>query len=60
MKVLNIDGAKVKVVYPEEVDSYLTPEDKEMDLRVREAAAAAIRKKEFFEALNKKEINLIF
>ena len=55
MKVLNIDGARVKIVYPEEVDNYLTPEDKEMDLRAREAAAAAIRKKEFFETLNKKK-----
>ena len=54
MKIVNVNETKIKVVYPEEVDNYLTPEDKEMDARCREAVAAAIRKKEFLETLNKK------
>lgn len=54
MKVINVNGIKIKVVYPEEVDNYLTPEDREMDARCREAVAAAIRKKEFLETFNKK------
>ena len=54
MKIVDINGIKIKVIYSEEVDNYLTPEDKEMDARCREAVAAAIRKKEFLETLNKK------
>ena len=54
MKVVNVNGTEVKVVYPEEVDNYLTSEDKEMDARCCAAVEEAIRKKEFLEAFNKK------
>lgn len=37
----------VKVVYPDEVSSYLTEEDKEMDERACEAVRTAIAKAEF-------------
>ncbi len=45
---------KIKVVYSEEVDKYLTPEDKEMDARCRAAVEEAIRRNEFFNKINKK------
>lgn len=49
MKVVQVNGKKIKVIYPGEVDDFLTPEDKEMEARCREAVAAAIRKKNFLE-----------
>lgn len=55
MKIIQINGKKIKVVYPEEVDNFLTPEDKEIDARCSEAVAAAIRKNKFFESLKKKK-----
>jgi len=55
MKTLMINGQEIKVVYPEEVDKFLTPEDKEMDARCRAAVEEAIRKNEFFNSLNKKK-----
>jgi len=54
MKTLMINGQEIKVVYPDEVDKFLTPEDKEMDARCRAAVDEAIRKNEFFNSLNKK------
>ena len=38
------NGIKVKVVPPEDVDSVLTPADKEMDNRAKAAVEAAIHK----------------
>jgi len=45
MKQIEIDGLKVKVINQDEVEKYLTPEDKEMDLRAQAAVDEAIRKK---------------
>lgn len=42
-----INGMVVNVVYPDEVFSILTNEDKEMDARACEAVCAAIAKAEF-------------
>ena len=55
MKVVQVNGKKIKVVYPEEVDDFLTPEDKEMDARCREAVAASLRKKNFLELLREEK-----
>lgn len=55
MKVIQVNGKKIKVVYPGEVDDFLTPEDKEMDARCREAVAAAKRKNKFFKFLKKEK-----
>lgn len=55
MKVIQVNGKKIKVVYPGEVDDFLTPEDKEMDARCHEAVAAARRKNKFFESLREKK-----
>ena len=52
MKTVRLkNGMVVSVVYPEEVDSVLTNEDREMDLRVQEAVRAAIKKTKFLESL---------
>lgn len=55
MKVVQVNGKKIKVIYPGEVDDFLTPEDKEMDARCREAVAAALRKKNFLELLREEK-----
>lgn len=55
MKVIQVNGKKIKVVYPGEVDDFLTPEDKEMDARCHEAVAAAKRKNKFLEFLREKK-----
>lgn len=55
MKVIQVNGKKIKVIYPGEVDDFLTPEDKEMDARCREAVAAAQRKNNFLELLRKEK-----
>jgi len=54
MKQIEIDGLKVKVINQDEVEKYLTPEDKEMDLRAQAAVDEAIKRNEFFESLRKK------
>ena len=54
MKTVRLkNGMVVSVVYPEEVDSVLTDEDREMDLRAREAVRAAIERTKFLESLRK-------
>lgn len=54
MKTVKLEnGMVVSVVYPKEVDSVLTDEDREMDLRVQEAVRAAIEKTKFLESLRK-------
>ena len=54
MKTIRLEnGMVVSVVYPEETDSVLTDEDREMDLRVHEAVRAAIKKTKFLESLRK-------
>lgn len=55
MKVIQVNGKKIKVVYPGEVDDFLTPEDKEMDARCHEAVAAAKRKNNFLKLLRKEK-----
>ena len=55
MKTVRLkNGMVVSVVYPEEVDSVLTDEDREMDLRAREAVRAAIERTKFLESLRKR------
>jgi hypothetical protein len=44
MEQIQIGDFKVKVVNPDEVEKYLTSEDKEIDLRVQAAVDEAIRK----------------
>ncbi len=54
MKTVRLkNGMVISVVYPEETDSVLTNEDREMDLRVQEAVRAAIEKTKFLESLRK-------
>lgn len=54
MKIVRLkNGMVVSVVYPEEVDSVLTDEDREMDLRAREAVRVAIERTKFLESLRK-------
>ena len=55
MKVIQVNDKKIKVVYLEEVDDFLTPEDKEMDARCHEAVAAAKRKNNFLKLLRKEK-----
>lgn len=55
MKVIQVNGKKIKVIYPGEVDDFLTLEDKEMDARCHEAVAAALRKNNFLELLRKEK-----
>ena len=43
------NGLKVNIVYPNEVEKYLSDEDKEMDRRAREAIRAAIAKHKFLK-----------
>ena len=45
------NGLKVNIVYPNEVNDFLSDEDKEMDSRAREAIRAAIRKTNFLKSL---------
>lgn len=42
-------GLKVMIIQPNEVEKYLTPEDKDMDERCREAIEMAIRKANFLK-----------
>ena len=57
MKTVKLEnGTVIKVVYPEEVESTLTQEDKEMDARAREAVRVAIEKQKFLENLKKNKI----
>jgi hypothetical protein len=52
MKTVKLEnGMVVNVVYPDEVSSVLTDEDKEMDARARFAVRAAIEKTRFLENL---------
>lgn len=44
MEQIQIGDFKVKVVNPDEVEKYLTPEDKEIDSRVQAAVDVAIRR----------------
>lgn len=45
MKIIKIENDReVMVVYPEEVNDYLTPEDKEMDRAARAAVEEALSK----------------
>lgn len=57
MKTVKLEnGIVITVVSPEEVSSVLTPEDKEMDSRVRFAVCAAIEKTQFLESLKQSKI----
>ena len=57
MKTIKLEnGMVITVVSPEEVSSVLTPEDKEMDSRVRFAVRAAIEKTQFLESLRHSKI----
>ena len=56
-KTILVDGQGIKIVYPDEVDKFLTPEDKEMDARCRAAVEEAIRKNEFFNSIKKNNMN---
>lgn len=57
MKTVELEnGMVITVVSPEEVSSVLTPEDKEMDSRVRFAVRAAIEKTQFLENLKRSKI----
>lgn len=57
MKTVKLEnGMIINVVYPNEVSSVLTPEDKEMDSRVRFAVHAAIEKTRFLESLRYSKI----
>lgn len=57
MKTVELEnGMVITVVSPEEVSSVLTPEDKEMDSRVRFAVRAAIEKTQFLENLKYSKI----
>ena len=57
MKTVKLEnGMVITVVSPEEVSSVLTPEDKEMDSRVRFAVRAAIEKTQFLESLRQSKI----
>ena len=50
MKIVKLaNGLKVKIVYPNEVNEYLTDEDKEMDRRAKEAIRVAIEKHKFLK-----------
>ena len=52
MKTVKLEnGMVVNVVYPDEVSSVLTSEDKEMDARALFAVHAAIEKTRFLESL---------
>ena len=54
MKTIKLgNGMVINVVYPEEVNSVLSDEDREMDIRVREAVRAAIERTKFLESLRK-------
>ena len=57
MKTIKLEnGMVITVVSPEEVSLVLTPEDKEMDSRVRFAVHAAIEKTQFLENLKRSKI----
>lgn len=57
MKTVKLEnGMVVNVVYPEEVSSVLTDEDKEYDARAQEAVRAAIAKTKFLENLRRSKI----
>ena len=57
MKTVKLEnGMIINVVYPNEVSSVLTPEDKEMDSRVCFAIRAAIEKTRFLEGLRRSKI----
>lgn len=57
MKTVKLENGMVaKVVYPEEVDLVLTPEDREMDARAREAVRVAVEKTEFLKKLRENKI----
>lgn len=57
MKTVKLkNGMVVQVVYPEEVDLVLTPEDREMDARAREAVSVAVEKTEFLRKLRENKI----
>ena len=57
MKTVKLkNGMVVNVVYPDEVSSVLTPEDKEMDARAQFAVRAAIEKAQFLESLRRSKI----
>lgn len=57
MKTVELEnGMVITVVSPEEVSSVLTPEDKEMDSRIRFAVRAAIEKTQFLENLKYSKI----
>lgn len=57
MKTVKLkNGMVVNVVYPEEVSSVLTDEDKEYDARAQEAVRAAIAKTKFLENLRRSKI----
>ena len=50
MTIVKLDnGKEVKVIYPNEVNDYLTEEDKEMDRRAKEAVRAAVAKLKFLK-----------
>ena len=49
MKTVKLNGMNINVVYPDEVSSVLTDEDKEYDARAQEAVRAAIAKTEFLK-----------
>jgi hypothetical protein len=57
MKTVKLEnGMVITVVSPEEASLVLTPEDKEMDSRVRFAVRAAIEKTQFLESLRQSKI----
>ena len=57
MKTVKLEnGMVINVVYPDEVSSVLTPEDKEMDARAQFAVRAAIEKAQFLESLRHSKI----
>ena len=57
MKTVKLEnGMVVNVVYPDEVSSVLTDEDKEYDARAQEAVRAAIAKIKFLENLRRSKI----
>ena len=57
MKTVKLEnGMVVNVVYPDEVSSVLTDEDREMDARAQFAVRAAIEKAQFLESLRRSKI----
>ena len=43
-KFVNLNGMTIRVIDPQEKDTYLTQDDKDMDIRAREAVRTALHK----------------